>query len=229
MAGLTLAAAALGVAAACVAGCRRSESPAPSPRGPTQVGPGGALTAPTASAAPAAGSASPPGPKEVVPSLAPPAPIDLDRFVGLSRDGARLAYAVWSDGAGFHIVQVVDTATHKDVTRFPLADDAARGSARAYLESHGFAAVVPAPPSAGAPVAATVAKGVVHAELRGPSGEPFIVEAPSPFGGDGSAPRVSLAGTSADGRFAVVRLEQDSGTEFGKAVAYVAQRVGPRR
>lgn len=191
--------------------------PAPQPR---------ALTTPDAGAPQSARDA---GVAEAgAPAAAPDKALDgpLQKFSGFSGDETNYAFAIYSDGAGFFLLNVVDGGAGKIVQRFQLSDEANVEKAREYLKAHGYTSRT-RPPSAPPANRATAAvkQGQVEVTVAPEGGgAPRVLYRGDPFnaqGGVGAPSNAAVAGASPSGRKLLVKVDQEPVTEFGGITTYL--------
>ena len=151
----------------------------------------------------------------------------LPTFIGFSKDGSELAYAKWSEGAGFSILHIVSPATSEPVKQLELDGPENEKAARAYLLGKGYERLSPRPP-------ARLAQYGFHVQVKGTEVTLFQNDTPlwtgNPFGGPvpvpkGKSAKAEVAGWSQDGTMVVVKATMDVGHEFGRAVGVQVVKV----
>lgn len=156
---------------------------------------------------------------------------DLRKFSGFSADETRYAFSVFSEGAGFHLLHVVNAAG-ETIERFQLPDDAHVEKAREWLKSQGFS------PRAGElagnvreRLKATVRQGkVLVTGATSGGGEEKVLYQADPFareGGGGKPTSAELAQVAPSGKRVAVKVSQAPVTEFGGITTYVIVDVTP--
>jgi hypothetical protein len=145
-------------------------------------------------------------------------------FKGFSADEQRFAFSILSEGAGFHLLMVVEGAGGEVKERFPLDGPEGIARAAAFLRAGGFTAQQGTLPAAakdrtrvvvsGTKVKATVGDRVVY------DGAPFkVVE------GMGAPKSAKVDQVSPSGKRIAIRVEQTPVTEYGGIVTYVLADV----
>jgi hypothetical protein len=156
---------------------------------------------------------------------------DLRKFSGFSGDESRYAFSVFSEGAGFHLLHVVNAAGEM-LQRFQLPDDAHVEKARDWLRAQGFS-----PRSGELPgkvrerLKATVRDGKVRVTgTPAAGGEAKVLYQADPFsaqGGVGKPSSAEFAQVAPSGKRVAVKVGQAAVTEFGGITTYVIVDVTP--
>ena len=155
---------------------------------------------------------------------------DLRKFRGFSGDESRYAYSVFSEGAGFHLLHVVNPAG-ETLQRFQLSDEEHVAKARAWLEAQGFS-----PRSGELPgevrqrLKATVKNGkVLVTGTPAGGGKETVLYQADPFAGQGVGKPASaeIAQVAPSGKHVAVKVSQVPVTEFGGITTYVIVDVTP--
>ncbi len=170
--------------------------------------------------------------KNAKPQPAAPADLgDLRKFSGFSADESRYAFSVFSEGAGFHLLHVVNPAG-ETLQRFQLPDDAHVEKAREWLKAQGFSprrGELPA--SVRERLKATVRNGkVVVTAAPAAGGEAKVLFQADPFaaqGGVGKPASAELAEVAPSGKHVAVKVSQTAVTEFGGITTYVIVDLTP--
>lgn len=148
--------------------------------------------------------------------------LDLERFTGFSKDGSKFAFSVYSDGAGFYLLHVVDGPSGELKQRFILDAPESKEKARAFLTKNGFTeASGKLPP--GMTVDARLEKGQVVVTRKGGGKPEKTLHRGNPFksAGGGKPQRVTVGPVSPKGDKVAIRAEQVPVTEFGGIVTYM--------
>lgn len=148
--------------------------------------------------------------------------IDLERFSGFSRDGSKFAFSVYSDGAGFYLLHVVDGPSGELKQRFILDAAESKEKARAFLKKNGFTETSGKLPP-GMTIDARLDKGQVVVTRKGGGKPEKTLHRGNPFksAGGGKPQRVTVGPVSPKGDKVAIRAEQVPVTEFGGIVTYM--------
>lgn len=167
-----------------------------------------------------------PAPAEPDPALEGP----LEKFAGFSADESRYAFSIYSEGAGFYLLNVVEGSTGKIAERFQLSDEENQSKARAYLKTNGYSTRTrppSEPPASRAKAAVTNGKVEVTLAPEG-GGAPKVLYSGDPFNaedGMGAPSNAAIAGSSPAGKKLLVKVEQTPVTEFGGITTYLVLDV----
>jgi hypothetical protein len=202
--------------------------------GPAEPPPPAPIAPATADADPAAASPEPEAAGAAVAEDAasenaaadvPPDPMDPRHFAGFSEDESRFAYGAYSEGARAHLFTVVDAATGRRVTDFPLDTEENLARARRLLEEGGFS------PDSADGRAALLSDESLQVEVEGGAVRIWLVQEGArarlePAEAYAEAVRrlqrveAELWGFSTYGTYVAVRLVEDQGPALGKATTY---------
>lgn len=146
----------------------------------------------------------------------------LEGFAGFSRDGAQFAFSVYSDGAGFYLLHIVEGPSGELKQRFILDGPENVEKARTFLKSKGFTQTSGTLPD-GMKIDARIEGGQVVVTRRGGGQPDKTLHRGNPFksAGGGKPQRVSVAQVSPKGDKIAIRAEQVPVTEFGGIVTYL--------
>lgn len=143
---------------------------------------------------------------------------NLQKFAGFSADESQYAFSVYSDGAGFYLVHIVEGRDGKVKERFILDSEESLETARKALKARGFSSRE-GTLAGGVRPTAKVEDGKVVVAVGGK-----VLYRGDPFGareGGGSAQSAKVAQVSPSGRKVAVQVNQTPVTEFGGITTYL--------